>query len=263
MSDGSLKGATVVVTRAVEQAGGLSEKLREAGAKVIEFPTIATVPPEDLGPLDRAIDGLDGFDYAIFTSVNALRYFVGRMSEKGLDAGRLSSIPIVVVGPKTAEMLSEYGLRPAIVPKEYVAEGVMAELERLELEGKRFLFPRAEVAREVIPDRLRELGAEVDVVTAYRTVRPDVGREEVEKIFGGGGIDAITFTSSSTVSNFVKIVGEGYKGYLRGAAVACIGPVTKQTCEELGIDVSVMPDEYTVDALFDALVQHVNKRRNT
>jgi uroporphyrinogen III methyltransferase/synthase len=251
----------VVVTRAVEQAGGLSAKLREAGADVVEFPTIITAPPEDMGPLDDAIDGLAGFDYIIFTSVNALKYFADRLDKRGVEVDTLGSVPIVVVGPKTAELLSGYGLKPSIVPKEFVAEGVMAELTKLELKGKRFLFPRAEVAREVIPDSLRELGAEVVVATAYRTLRPEVEKAEVDSLFMGGGIDAITFTSSSTVSNFVKIVGDRYREYLEGVAVACIGPVTKETCEELGIDVAVMPGEYTVDALFDSLVQHITTRR--
>jgi len=173
---------------------------------------------------------------------------------------RLEDVGIVVVGPKTAEMLGEYGLKPSVVPDEFVAEGVVAELEKLELKGKRFLFPRAEVAREVLPERLRELGAEVVVATAYRTVMPDVDPAEVERIFRSGGISAITFTSSSTVSNFAKMIGDKYRDYLKGVAVACIGPVTRKTCEELGIDVAVMPEDYTVDALFDALVKHVKRR---
>jgi len=257
-----LEGFSVVVTRAVEQAGGLSARLRDAGARVIEFPTIMTVPPDDYGPVDSAIDGLDGFDFVIFTSVNALRYFAERAAEKGVAMSRLSGLGIVVVGPKTAEMLHEYGLKPTVMPREFVAEGVMAELEKMELRGKRFLFPRAEVAREVIPDRLTELGAEVVVTTVYRTVMPEVDPEETRRIFESG-IDAITFTSSSTVGNFARMVGDKYKEYLQEVAVACIGPATRKTCEGLGIDVSVMPDEYTVDALFDALVQHVKRRKTT
>jgi len=257
---GALAGKRVVVTRATDQAGELVRMLADAGAEVVEFPTIKTVPPDDTRDLDGAIASLAGFDYVIFTSANALKYFMARMEELGKTPGELRGARIVCVGPKTAHGLADYGLDADILPGQYKAEGVLAALESEDVAGRRFLMPRAEVAREEIPEGLRARGAEVVVATAYRTVAPEVDPEYVTRLFADGGVSAVTFTSTSTVVNFVKIVGDRAREYLSGVCVACIGSVTAKTCEDMGIRVSVVPEDYTVGALFDALTDYFKRR---
>ena len=259
MSAGPLSGRKVLVTRAADQAGSLVRGLKSSGAEVVEFPTIQTVPPGSWEELDRAIKGLSGFDYAVFTSVNALTYFMRRLTELGLGKDALAGLKLIAVGPKTADSLKAKGLRADIVPREFKAEGVAEALSGVDIKGKRFLYPRAETAREVLPEMLRARGAEVVVAVAYRTVKPDVDKASVARLLGGG-FSAVTFTSSSTVRNFVEIVGPEAIGFLNGVCVACIGPVTKKTCEEMGISVTVVPEDYTVDALLDALTGYFGRR---
>ncbi|MGA2191769.1 MAG: uroporphyrinogen-III synthase [Nitrospirota bacterium] len=258
---GVLSGVKVIVTRAAEQAGGFIRMLESAGAEVVEFPTIMTVPPEDYGPLDGAIGRLGGFDYVIFTSVNAFLFFTNRLGELGGKAGDLKGLGIIAVGPKTAAALEASGLKPDIVPEEFKAEGILAALEGRDIKGKRFLYPRAEGAREVIAERLREKGATVEAPVAYRTVAPEIDRTKLKETLGGAARTVITFTSSSTVRNFMEAAGEDIKGYLDRITVACIGPVTAKTCEEAGLPVRVVPADYTVDALFLALTDYFKKEK--
>ena len=250
----------VLVTRAADQAGGLVSGLRSSGAEVVEFPTIKTVPPASWDDLDRAIGVLSSFEYVIFTSVNALAYFMLRLEELGRGGDSLKGLKFIAVGPKTAEALAERGLKADLVPREFKGEGVAEALSGEDIKGKRFLYPRAETAREVLPEMLRARGAEVVVAVAYRTVKPEVDRETVSRLLSGG-FSAVTFTSSSTVKNFVEIVGPDAIGFLNGVCVACIGPVTKKTCEEMGINVSVVPRDYTVDSLLGALTEHFGRRK--
>ena len=259
--DKPLSGLRIVVTRAVDQAGGFSARLKAAGAEVIEFPTIETVPPESWGRLDSALGRLNEFDYVVFTSVNALRFFLGRLGDLGQGTDALPGLKIVAVGPQTAREVKASGLKVDVIPREYKAEGVIEALSGLDLRGKRFLYPRAEVAREVLPERLREMGAEVEVAVAYRTVAPKIDPSKIKELFNGG-VSAVTFTSSSTVKNFMEIVGEGASGYLKGVCVASIGPVTAKTCEEMGVAVSVVPKDYTVDALLESLATYFKKERS-
>ncbi len=257
-----LLGRKIVVTRAAEQAGGFVGMLRSAGAEVVEFPTIETVPPESYEDLDSAIHGLSGFDYALFTSVNAVKFFVRRMRELGRDVKELAGIKLIAVGPRTAREIEALGLSLSVTPREYKAEGVLEALKSHDLRGRRVLFPRAEVAREVLPDELAGRGAEVVVAVAYRTVAPKVDPVYVRRLFTAEGVSAVTFTSSSTVKNFVEIVGEGARGYLKGVCVACIGPVTADTCKEMGIDVCLVPKDYTVDALMLAITEYFGRRNS-
>jgi len=259
-ADAPLAGRKVVVTRAADQVGDFTDALKEAGAEVIELPTIETVPPDSWEEFDRAALGLAGFDYALFTSANALRFFLARLKELGLDATGLKGVKIIAVGPKTAAALVSAGFPPDVIPAEFVAEGVVEALSGVDMKGKRVLFPRAKEAREVLVEALREMGAEVVLAVVYQTVCPKADPGRIREIFRGGGVSAITFTSSSTVRNFMKMAGEGAAGLLGGVSVACIGPVTAKTCEEMGILVSVVPRDYTVDALFDALTEKFGRR---
>jgi uroporphyrinogen III methyltransferase/synthase len=256
-----LAGIRVVVTRAAGQSRPFVRMLQQAGAEVVEFPTIQTVPPESYDGLDGALKRLSSFDFVIFTSVNALDFFLDRLAFLGGSVSDLGGMKVIAVGPKTASAIEANGISPDIVPVEFKAEGVLAALEPFDISGKRFLYPRAEAAREVIPEELRKRGAEVEVVVCYRTVAPKVDPAYVRELFKDGGVTVLTFTSSSTVKNFMEVAGGSVREYLKGVAVACIGPVTAKTCEEEGLAVTVMPDDYTVDALFLALTEYYGRRK--
>ena len=256
-----LFGKRVVVTRSREQASVFAEQLIDQGAKPIELASIDVVPPSSWDELDAALDALATYHWLIFTSANAVKFFFLRMRERGMDIRSLKGVQICAVGPKTAEALEVYSLRADLVPEEFKAEGVLAALGGGQVKGRRFLIPRAKVAREVIPDRLRELGAEVTVATSYENVRPDADVARVRKLFGEKKISVVTFTSSSTVHNFVEMIGPSeYKKLMDGVVVACIGPVTAKTAEEYGMQVHIMPKDYTIPALVEALVEHFRKR---
>lgn len=256
-----LFGKRVVVTRSRDQASVFAELLIDRGATTIEFPTIDVVPPSSWDELDRALSGIETYNWIIFTSANAIRFFMERLRALNKDLRLLKGVNICVVGPKTAEALESYGLKPDLIPSEFKAEGVLAALGGKKIKGQKFLIPRAKVAREVIPDKLREAGAEVTVATAYENVRPAGDVERVRKLFREKKISTVTFTSSSTVHNFVEILGQKeYKNLMEGVAVACIGPVTAKTAEEFGMKTDVMPKEYTIPALVDAIVEYFKKK---
>jgi uroporphyrinogen III methyltransferase/synthase len=261
-----LFGRRVVVTRARAQASELSAELEKLGAEVYEFPTIEIVPPEDFGPLDSAIRDLDSFDWLVYTSVNGVEAFVDRLRHHGLD---LRAVPrgakVAAIGPATAERLEEVGLRVNVVPKEYRAEALIEALDSGSLAGKRVLIPRARVAREILPEKLREAGAEVVVPPAYESVPSSGGREELSLRLRSGEIDCVTFTASSTVENFVGAFGEEEAvRLLSGTKVACIGPITAETAWKRGFRVDAVADEYTIPGLVEAVVDtldaHPTKR---
>ena len=251
-----LFGRRVVVTRARAQAGELSRELEALGAEVFEFPTIEIRPPKDFGSLDEAIRDLDSFDWLVFTSVNGIEAFVERLGHHGLDLRAVSRwAKVAAIGPATAERVEEAGLRVDVMPEEYRAEALIGALKGDSLQGKRVLIPRAKVAREILPEKLREAGAEVVVPPAYESVPSGEGREQLEKLLENGEIDCVTFTASSTVENFVRTFGESVAGrLLSGSRVACIGPITAETARKYGVEVDVEADEYTILGLVDAVV---------
>jgi uroporphyrinogen III methyltransferase/synthase len=253
-----LFGKRIIVTRARQQASGFLEQLTRLGAECIEFPTIAVVPPDHWGPLDEAIEKIDRYDWLVFTSVNGVEYFLQRLSHKGRDVRDLKGIRIGAIGPKTAGAWQRRGIRPDLVPPEYRAEAVVEAFRDFSVRGMRILLPRAAQAREVLPDALQEMGAEVHVVEAYRTVRPEGDRISVAKMLERGEIHMVTFTSSSTVLNFVEMFEKEHaklKEWMKSATVACIGPVTAKTAEEKGFRAKVVPTEYTIEGLTAAIVQ--------
>jgi uroporphyrinogen III methyltransferase/synthase len=236
----------ICVTRAREQALELSEKLRALGADVIEFPVIEIRPPADTAPLDTAIENLAGYDWLIFTSVNGVRYFMERLDASAWDL-RLLRARICAIGPTTRRAVEALHLKVDLMPAEYVAEGLIDALGNtgFSLFDKKILIPRAAVARDVIPVELRRLGASVDVVEAYRNVIP-TPTAKIPKP------DWITFTSSSTVKNYIEIAG---RESLDGVRVASIGPVTSETARSLGLTVDAEARPYTIDGLVAALVE--------
>jgi len=252
-----LFGVSIVVTRASQQAAGLSSRLRELGAGVIELPTIETRAPDDWGPLDRAIAGLNSYDWLIFTSANGVRYFTQRLDAGAGDLRDLRA-KICAIGPATADAVASLHLKVDLMPEEYVAESVLAAFESEDLDGKNVLLPRAAVARDLIPVELRKRGALIDVVAAYQTVPPDASSALAEKIFAADEKpDWITFTSSSTVKNFAKLCqAEHLPGErLQGVRIASIGPVTSRTIRELGFRVDAQAREYTVAGLVESIIE--------
>ncbi|MBA2343665.1 MAG: uroporphyrinogen-III C-methyltransferase [Rubrobacter sp.] len=250
-----LFGRSVVVTRARAQAGELSAKLEGLGAEVVEFPTIEIAPPGDFGPLDDAIRELDSFDWLIFTSVNGVDAFVERLRHHGLDLRAVSrETRIAAIGPATAERIEALGLRVDVVPAEYRAEPLLEEIAGESLAGKRILIPRAKVAREVLPERLREAGADVVVPPAYESRPSAEGKEDVAWRLERGGVDCVTFTASSTVENFVRAFGADAARLLTDTRVVCIGPITADTAREHSIRVDAEAREYTIPGLIEAVL---------
>jgi uroporphyrinogen III methyltransferase/synthase len=248
-----LAGTRVIVTRARAQAGALVELLEDAGAQVLVFPTIEIVDPESFDALDEAIRHLDTYSWVVFTSANTVERFFARLETVGTDARAVAGLEVAAVGPATAAALERHGVEAGFVPDEYVGEGLAAGLlERGVRDGTRVLLPRALEAREVLPTELGAHGAVVDVVVVYRTVKGS-GDPAVLEAIRAGEADVVTFTSSSTVRSFIELT-EGID--ISRLVVACIGPVTSKTAREVGLTVSVEPEQYTIPALVEALAAH-------
>jgi uroporphyrinogen III methyltransferase/synthase len=257
-----LSGRGILITRAADQAGEFGEMLAALGARVFECPTIRLVPPADHAELDGAIASLAGFDWLIFTSVNAVHHFFARLAELGRDTRALGGVRVCAVGPKTAAALAPFGIRADLVPADYKGEGVVAAFREIGANGKRILFPRADKARDVIPAGLAALGAEVVAPVTYRNVLPEALPPQVLAALEEGCIHCITFTSSSTAENLAALLGENrLLKLLDGVAVAAIGPVTAKTCRELGLAVAIEPREYTLAALTGEIVKYFSIQR--
>ncbi|MBW1798865.1 MAG: uroporphyrinogen-III C-methyltransferase [Deltaproteobacteria bacterium] len=256
---GPLFGKRIVVTRAREQASDFLTALTELGAECIEFPTIAIIPPMSWKGLDEAILSLEKYQWVLFTSVNGVKFFFQRIEDIEKDIRDLKGIKIGAIGPKTAQAIHERGIRPDLVPDEYRAEAVVEAFKNQNEKALRVLLPRAARAREVLPEELEKMGAQVDVVEAYRTVKPDNKKDMIKEMLERGEIHMVTFTSSSTVRNFVEMFesdSQGIDKWMADIAVACIGPVTAHTAKENGLKVGLIPEEYTIEALTSAIVEH-------
>lgn len=256
-----LFGKRIVLTRAREQAREFAQLLTAYGAETIEAPTIQIVPPASWKAIDQAIAALADYSWLIFTSVNGIAPFMERLKVARKDVRALAHLRICAIGPRTAEELTRFGLAADLVPSEYQAEGMVAALGTYDMRGKKVLIPRAEVAREILPQQLREKGATVDVLAVYRTIAPEADLSRLREQIESGGIDAVTFTSSSTVRNFVDMVGgmEQAKRLGTKTTVACIGPITAHSAEEAGLPVTIMPMENTVPALAQAIVRYFSE----
>ena len=257
MTNRPLAGKTVLITRAREQSAEFGNRLRSLGAGVIEFPTIEIVPPLTWKELDRAIDQVASYDWVIFTSVNGVTYFWQRFTERRKAAHFPSNIKVCAIGPATADRLGERGVRVDYTPKEFIAEAILEGFEKTAIQGKKVLLARVKQARDVLPEGLRKLGAQVDVVEAYRTIKPRGGSRKLRNILAGSEVDVVTFTSSSTVNHFAALLKKAeLNPLLKRVTVACIGPVTARTAEGLGMEVRIQPREYTIPALTRAIVDY-------
>ncbi len=259
-----LWGKVAVVTRTREQASALTRLLSQAGAQVLEIPTLEILPPADFAPLDQALAQLSDYRWVIFTSANGVEGFCGRLFEVGRDVRALGGSRLAAIGPATAEALHRYGLRADVVPTRFVAEDLAAALLPHLQPGDRVLLARAEQAREVLPELLAQAGARVSVVPVYRMARPAGIPPEAMPFLEAGRVDVLTFASSATVHNFAALLGaEQFRDLARRSVVAAIGPITAATLREYGITPQVQPAAYTIPALAEAVIAHFEALKTT
>jgi uroporphyrinogen III methyltransferase/synthase len=272
-----LFGYRVLVTR--EHMEGF-EPLEELGAEVIEFPTIEVVSPVSYEELDKSIDNIETYDWLIFTSRNGVKYFFKRFFDKDRDIRDLKGISICAIGTRTAEEIWRYGIKTDLIPDEFRSEGLIEAFVQFSgkqtiptkpilnkgktdmgvLKGTRFLLPRAEVAREIFPERVRELGGEIDVPVAYRTIKPESRGKRLRRFLKEGRISIATFTSAATFNNFREIMGEDADELLKGVIIAAIGPITAKAIEKAGLHVDIVPKEATIEALVAEIISSATKR---
>ena len=262
---GRLHGVRVLVGRARHQASALSAGLRELGAEVVEIPFIEIRKPHSFKTLDSALKNLADYDWLILTSVNGVDAVWERLRKLHIGGKPMLHLKVAAIGPATAQAIERHGVKVNVVPQEYLAESVVACLRR-KVKGKRVLLARAKVARDVIPRELRKLGARVDVVEAYETVIPQASRQRLRAALKSQKRcpDVITFTSSSTVRNFVALLGQSRERVTRvqmgkkenRVRFASIGPITSSTLREFGLPVDIEAEEYTIPGLMKAIAKH-------
>jgi uroporphyrinogen-III synthase len=255
-----LLGWRILTTRASKQSGGLAAPLRDLGAEVIEVPTIEIKPPGSYESLDSALRKITEYDWLILTSVNGVDALFARLKKLRIGARALEHLDIATIGPATKRAIEAHGLRVAVTPDKYVAESVVESL-RGRTEGKRALLARAKVARDVLPNELRKAGVLLDVVEAYETSVPDGAEAKLQKLFGSQERrpDIVTFTSSSTATNFLSLLGNGRSQALRNVCLASIGPVTSNTLRSAGFPPTIEAREYTVQGLVLAITEYIHK----
>ena len=254
MEKKSLRNKRILITRSEEQAQPFVDLLERRGAIPVVFATIKIVPPRDWGELDGALGKLSDYNTVIFTSVNGVRYFFQRMEEKGLSTDLLKGKSFCAIGPRTGAGLEEFGFRTRTLPEKYQAESVIKALEEDGIAGRKFLLPRAEEARELLPQEIQKRGGVIDVVTVYRTERAVSDANKLHDLLDNREIDAVTFTSSSTVKHFVSLISPEHLSKVTGqCVVACIGPITAETAQSYGMKPDIVAKEYTIEGLTEAM----------
>lgn len=260
-----LFGKKIIVTRTREQASQLVAGLEENGANCFECATIDIQPTDSYAVLDAELERLKEYHWILFSSLNGVTYFFKRLFAKGLDARDLKGPQIAAVGKSTADLLSHYGINADLIPDEFTSEGLAESLLDLGVEGRNILIPRAEKGREILPETLRGVGAQVTIAPVYKNVLPEKGATELKKELEAG-VDMITFTSSSTVRNFLTLLngedGSQINDLLEGVDIAAIGPITAKTVSDNGLKVDVQPEEYTIEALIEAVVEYYSQAKD-
>jgi len=255
-----LFGKKILITRSKEQSKDFSDLLFYYGAEPVVFPTISLVPPETWAELDRAIASLERYDWIIFSSTNGVHYFMKRLKALGKDIRALHRQKICAIGSSTAEDLLNYGINFDMVPGSFQGESIVEAFRQMNIKGLSFLIPRAKEAREIIPDSLIKMGAKVDIVTAYQNVKPHEDVDRIKKLLSDNKISVITFTSSSTVKNFLEMFDSmELKTALKKTKIASIGPITSQTLRNAGCQVDIEPSEHTITALTESIVEYYKK----
>lgn len=254
-----LLGRRILVTRAREQASELADMLAKEGAEALEFPSLAVHALSDYSRVDAAIEGLDGYDWLIFTSVNGVRFFWERLDKAGRDSRALANIKVAAIGPATGLALEKKGVKPDLIPSSYVAEQVAEAILQMEggsMTGKRALLPRAAYARMALPDTLARAGAQVDVIPVYEAKPVEANAEQIIGLIAAGELDCISFASSSTVRNFLSIIPPDLLKGKKAPALASIGPITSKTLQEHGLKAAIEPEQYTIPALVQAIEKY-------
>jgi uroporphyrinogen-III synthase len=256
-----LAGKRVLVTRAPHQAGRVAEALEALGAEVLRLPTVEIVPPETYAHLDAVLEVISGFDWLIVTSANGAAALADRLRFLKIPSDRLKHLQVAAIGPATAVAIGRIGLKVSAMPEEYVAEAVVAML-RERVAGRRVLLARAAVARDVIPERLRQCGADIHVVETYRTIIPSDSICKVRNLFAEGMPlpDAVTFTSSSTVNNFFSLLAAAQMELPHGLQAVSIGPVTTRTLRQHQWEPAREAAKYDIPGLVDACVKQLAAR---
>lgn len=262
-----LRGKTVLVTRPCQQSEDMTRQLEAVGATVAYCPTIEVLPPNSWAQLDSSIRRIREYDWVVFTSANGVRFFFDRLNEiETAGAEALASAVVCAIGPATARALKQAGVVAQVTASDSRAEGALKEIidhvgSEQKIQGLQFLIPRARVAREVLPAGLRKLGARVDAVETYQTVKPEIARESILRLFNETSIDVVTFTSSSTVSNFAALVGmTDLSDLLGNILVVCIGPITAETAASHGLNNIIQPDLYNAEALVESIVRSIGQQ---
>ncbi len=253
-----LSGRRVLVTRARRQAGTLSRLLAERGALPLELPVIDIRPLSDKKQLDRAIRNLKKYDWIVFTSVNGVEAFFERLHTLKLDSRALHGLRAAAIGPATAGALEQRGIRPDFMPPVFTGKALASGLKKLKIAGKRFLLLRADIAGRELADSLRRSRAAVDEVAVYRTLPAAAASKEMKKLLAEGRVDAITFTSSSTVSNLVSM--PGGKSIPAAVKIACIGSRTAAAARAVGLKVHILAGTQTIPGLVDALEDYYRRQ---
>nr|WP_320115177.1 uroporphyrinogen-III synthase [uncultured Desulfuromonas sp.] len=258
-----LTGKRVLVTRAAHQAQSFVRLLEAQGATAITCPLIEIVAPTSWQPLDEALAQLADYDDLILTSVNAVEMVFGRLKKLAVPQTVLEGVRLVCVGPKTAKSLQRYGYQPDLQPEEYRAEAVVAALTAQGVVGRKVLYPRAELARDLIPSSLTQAGARVDDPIAYRTLPAQDSAVRIRTLLREQAVDVVTFSSSSSVDNFVALLGDEALPLTRQVVLASIGPLTTATAVQHGLAIAVEPAQYTLDGLVQALIDYFNPSGHT
>lgn len=255
-----LFGKRVLVTRSRTQASNLSAQLEDLGAETVELPSIEIVDLDDYSQLDEAVTRLKDFGWIFFNSSNAVEAVFQRLACQNLDSRAFATAKIGAIGPATSKALAQRGINPDFVPTRSVSEEVVQELSGRDWQGVSVLLPGSDIGRDVLAAGLTDLGAKVERISAYRTVTPQ-GASHLARQTLKEGVDVVTFTSSSTVRNTLDIL-EGDKQYLEASLIACIGPITAATAQELGLRVDLVADEHTVEGLIESLVRQFGPEEN-
>jgi uroporphyrinogen III methyltransferase/synthase len=254
-----LFGKRIVVTRARAQASDLIQLLSELGAECLEFPTIKVEPPTDWSPLDKALENIGDYSWLVFTSVNGVKFFFERLFALGKDVRILGHLHTAAIGPATAEKLMGFGLKSDIIPDSYRAEAVVAAFGRLDIAGQKILLPRAAEARPILPQELTMMEATVDEITVYHTRPVSDHADRLIEALDAKAIDMITFTSSSTVSNFKSLLpADRFPELIEAATIASIGPITTETAEKLGFKVHLTAEKFTIPGLVEAILNYTD-----
>lgn len=256
----SLHGLSILITREKSQAKSFARKIREYGAHPIEVPLLSFQVPSDVTKIEDVLKKIDEYDWIVFTSKNGVDYFFTFIKKYQIDPSIFEQKKIAVVGKKTADVLKNYGDFHPFIPKKFVAEGLIDDLKEMIKGRKKFLLARGNLARSVLPKELEKMGHEVTDLVVYETVRNDSSKSELIRLLQNKKVDVITFSSPSTVENFITLLnGTNFREWITECIIACIGPITKNKAIEHQIPVHICPKEYTIDGMMKSLLLYVEE----